>query len=97
MSMDKNIYDLVGQMISNESPEAQQLNVLRAAALSPVAGGGLERAISAYEKSADSTELAQARSEAPMKPAHAEFIMEVRKEAVLDAAHISKKLANRPA
>lgn len=95
MSMDKSIYDLVDRMISNESPEAQQLNVLRAAALSPVAGGGLERAISAYEKSADSTEVAMARTEAPMKPEHGAFIMEVRKDAVLDAAHISKKLAGR--
>jgi len=94
-SRNKSVYDLVDRMIENESPEAQQGNTFRAAALSPLVGGSLERAVNAYEKSADSTEIAQVRPVAPMKPGHAEFIMSVRKTQVEDALLLHGKFHGR--
>lgn len=85
----KSVYDLVDRMIENESPEAQQGNTLRAAALSPLVGGALERAITAYEDSAEK------QVESKMKPAHKNFIMQMRESQVLDAAALHKKFHGR--
>lgn len=91
MSDGKNIFDVVDKMVTDQLGENQDARTLRAAALSPVIGQSLQSAVSAYEKSADSTEIAQHRTEAPMKPGHAEFIMKVREEAVLDVLFLHKK------
>jgi hypothetical protein len=85
----KSVYDLVDRMIENESPEAQQGNTLRAAALSPLVGGALERAITAYEKSAE------AQVDTKMNPLHAEFIMSTRQAQVEDVLVLHKKFHGR--
>lgn len=91
----KSVVDLVDRMIAGQSDEAKDARNLRAGMLSPVIAGSLQSAVDAYEKSADATELAQNRPNAPMKPEHAAFIMEVRKEQVLDVQFLHKKFHGR--
>ena len=89
----KNIFDVVDRIAENESPAAQQMNLYRAAALSPLVSGNLDKSIDKYEASALLTEKKQAKGK--MKPKHAAFIMATRRGAVEDNAHLHRKFTGR--